>query len=132
MFPLRRLPIGFKITSGLLAFLIILALATSILVANGFKTAEQSAIQHISGSLQKKSQNSLIQLTSLEAQLYESELQQYADLTRTAANVVVSAHENGGQWKMVNNEAHVVTSGSQLMRSPDGLLYYDADPNRRT
>ncbi len=132
MIPLRRLPIGFKITSGLLAFLIILALATSILVANGFKTAEQSAIQHITGSLQKKSQNSLIQQTSLEAQLYESELQQYADLTRTAANIVVSAHETGGQWKMANNEAHVVTSGSQLMRSPDGLLYYDADPNRRT
>ena len=132
MFPLRRLPIGFKITSGLLAFLIILALATSILVANGFKTAEQSAIQHITGSLQKKSQNSLIQLTSLEAQLYESELQQYADLTRTAANIVVNTHETGGLCKMENHEALVVTSGSQLMHSPDGLLYYDADPNRRT
>ncbi len=132
MVTLRHLPIGFKITVGLLAFLIILALATSLLVANGFKIAEQSAIQHITGSLQTKNQNSLIQLTSLEAQLYESELQQYASLTSTAADMVVNAHKSGGQWKMDNESTHLVTSGSQLTLSSEGLLYYDADPNRRT
>lgn len=128
----RHFPIGFKITAGLLAFLIILALATSLLVANGFKIAEQSAIEHITGSLQSKSQNSMVQLTSLEAQLYESELQQYADLTRIAADMVVNFYETRGQWKMENEGTHVITSGSQLSLSSDGLLYYDADPNRIT
>lgn len=128
----RHFPIGFKITAGLLAFLIILALATSLLVANGFKIAEQSAIEHITGSLQSKSQNSMVQLTSLEAQLYESELQQYADLTRIAADMVVNFYETRGQWKMENEGTHVITSGSQLSPSSDGLLYYDADPNRIT
>ena len=31
-----------------------------------------------------------------------------------------------------NSATHVVWSGWQLTRSPDGLLYYDADPDRRT
>ncbi len=132
MSALRRLGIGVKITVGLLVFLIILAVATSWLVQRGFSQTEQSAVQRSAGSLQSQSQESLIQLTSLEAQLYDAELQQAASLTEIAAGYVVDAHATGRQMDWAAGSTHVVWSGSQLTRSPDGLLYYDADPGRRT
>jgi hypothetical protein len=128
----RRLGIGAKITVGLLVFLIILAVATSWLVQRGFSQAEQSAVQRSAGSLQSQSQESLIQLTSLEAQLYDVELQQAASMTEIAASYVVDAHTLGQQMDWATSSTRVVWSGSQLTRSPDGLLYYDADPRRRT
>lgn len=132
MSAIRRLGIGLKITAGLLVFLIILAVATSWLVQRGFSQAEQSAVQHSAGSLQSQRQASLILLTSLEAQLYDAELQQAASLTEIAAGYVVDMHATGRQMEWAGSSTHVVRSGSQLTRSPDGLLYYDADPRRRT
>lgn len=132
MSALRRVGIGVKITAGLLVFLIILAVATSWLVQRGFSQAEQSAVQRSAGSLQSQRQESLIQLTSLEAQLYDAELQQAASLTEIAAGYVIDAHETGLQMDWASSSAHVVWSGLQLTRSPEGLLYYDADPQRRT
>jgi signal transduction histidine kinase len=132
MSALKRLGIGVKITVGLLVFLIILAIATSWLVQQGFSQAEQSAVQRSAGSLQSQSQESLVQLTTLEAQLYDAELQQAASLTEIAAGFAVDAHASGQQTDWAANPSHVVWSGSQLTRSPDGLLYYDADPGRRT
>lgn len=129
---LKRLGIGVKITAGLLVFLVILAVATTWLVRMGFSQAEQSAVQRSAGSLQSQSQSTLIQLTSLEAQLYDAELQQAASLTEIAANNVVRTHEEGQTIDWANSSTHVIWSGTQLTHSPDGLLYYDADPDRRT
>ena len=132
MLDLKRLRIGSKITFGLLAFLFILAMATILLVQRGFRRAEQSAVQNIIGSLQSQSQSALIKSTSLEAQLYDVELQQAASLTEVAAQAMVNAHESGIKIDWENSPSHVIWSGSQLTQSPDGLLYYDADPGRRT
>ena len=132
MLALKRLRIGSKITFGLLIFLLILAMATILLVHRGFKRAEQNAVQHVIGSLQSQSQNALIQTTSLEAQLYDIELQQAASLTEIAAQTMVNAHEAGIIIDLEKSSSHVIWSGSQLTQSPDGLLYYDADPERRT
>ncbi|MFN8445445.1 MAG: histidine kinase [Caldilineaceae bacterium] len=132
MFKRNRVGIGIKITAGLLIFLVILALATSWLVAQGFTLAEQTAVQRTANSLQNQSQNSLIQLTALEAQLYNAELQKAANLTQIAAQYMVDAQPGVEQRNWNASPARIVWSSSQLTHSVDGLLYYDADPKRRT
>ena len=121
--------IGVKISSGLLAFLLILAIATGWLVARGFSQAEQAAVQHSADSLKRQSQAALVQLTSQEAQIYDQELQNAAQVTRIAADYMTRTHDTGQRvdWATVGG---VVWKGDQLTRSPDGLLYYDANPNR--
>lgn len=128
----KRLGIGLKITAGLLLFLVILAVATIGLVAGGFGRAEQTAVQRSAASLQNQRQESLVMLAGLQAQLYDTELQKAAHLTQIAADYVVSAQQSGEATDWAQSGDHVVWSGSQLTRSPDGLLYYDADPNRQT
>lgn len=132
MFTRNRFGIGFKITAGLLAFVFILALATIWLVAGGFAQAEQTAVQHSAASLRNQAQASLVTLTSLQAQLYDAELQKAAHLTQIAADYLVNVHQAGDTIDWTQSERHVIWSGSQLVRSPDGLLYFDADPARQT
>lgn len=69
-------------------------------------------------------------VTGLQAQLYDAELQKAAYLTQIAADFVVNVQQSGEAHAWAQSGDHVVWSGSQLTRSPDGLLYYDADPNR--
>ena len=132
MFKQSKLGIRIKITAGLLVFLLILAAATSWLVTRGFNQAEQTAVGRSAESLQKQSKANLVQLTTLEAQLYNAALVNAANLTQIAANYVVNAHSEGKIIDWQNSPIHTVWSSSQLTRSPDGLLYYDANPDRRT
>ena len=123
--------ISIKITAGLLVFLLLVALVTSWVMTNGFRQAEQTALQFSSASLERQSRATLIQLTAKEAQLYDLELQQAARVTRVAADFIVQSHNLNKQvdWSTVKD---VVYQSSQLTRSSNGLLYYDANPNRRT
>jgi signal transduction histidine kinase len=132
MFKFNRLGIGVKITAGLLLFLFILAVSTSWLVDRGFKLAEQTAVQRSAESLQNLTQESLVQQTSLEAQLYDADLQKAASLAQIAADFMVRSHQFGKSIDWEEDSTRVVWSGSQLTLSPDGLLYYDNDPDRIT
>jgi signal transduction histidine kinase len=132
MLKFKRLGIGYKITTGLLAFLFLLAIATSWLVQKGFGQAEQRAAQRSEVSLQNQSQTALIQLTALEAQLLDNGLHRAASLTEIAAEYVVDAHSENLPIDWAQSSKHVVWSGLQLTLSNDGLLYYDANPARST
>ncbi|MBI3175282.1 MAG: HAMP domain-containing protein [Chloroflexi bacterium] len=128
---LRMNRISVKITAGVLAFVLLLAVVTSLLVARGFDQAKQAAVQRSADSLQTQSRDTLIQLTAQEAQLYDLELQQAARVTKVAADFMAQAHASGTavDWSAVPN---VVYQSSQLTLSDNGLLYYDANPKRRT
>jgi len=129
MFRMNRISV--KITAGVLAFVLLLAAATSLLVARGFDQARQAAVQRSADSLQSQSRATLIQLTAQEAQLYALELQQAARVTKIAADFMTQAHAAGWtvDWSVVPN---VVVQSSQLALSENGLLYFDANPDRRT
>jgi signal transduction histidine kinase len=127
---LNRLNI--KITAGLMIFLIALAAATSLLVTRGFNQAEGAALQHSAEGLQMQSQASLIEVTRQEAQLYDADLQNAAHLIEIAAGYMVQAHEAGQPVDWAKSSQRVVWQASQLTRSANGLLYYDANPSRRT
>jgi signal transduction histidine kinase len=129
MFRINRISV--KITAGVLAFVLLLAAVTSLLVARGFLQADQAAVQRSADSLERQSRETLVQLTEQEAQLYDLELQQAARLTRVAADFMAQTHASGKivDWSAVPN---VVYQSSQLTLSGNGLLYYDANPNRRT
>ncbi len=123
--------ISVKITAGVLSFVLLLAVVTSLLVARGFNQAEQAAVQRSADSLETQSRETLIQLTEQEAQLYDLELKQAARVTKIAADFMVQAHASSKtvDWSVVPD---VVYQSSQLTLSENGLLYYDANPNRRT
>jgi len=129
MFRMNRISV--KITTGLLAFVALLAVVTSLLVTRGFNRAERAAVQRSADSLQSQSRTTLLQLTEQEAQLYDVELQQAADVTKVAADFMTQMHNSGESvdWTAIPN---TVYQSSQLTLSDDGLLYYDANPNRRT
>lgn len=129
MFRMNRISV--KITAGVMAFVVLVAVVTSLLVARGFSQAEQAAVQRSADSLQKQSRATLVQLTEQEAQLYDLELQQAARVTKIAADFMVQTHNAGASvdWSSVPG---VVYQSSQLTLSENGLLYYDANPNRRT
>lgn len=129
MFRMNRISV--KITAGVLAFVLLLATVTSLLVARGFDQAKQAAVQRSADSLQTQSRVTLIQLTEQEAQLYDLELLQAARVTRIAADFVTQSHNAGEivDWSAVPN---VVVRSSQLTLSDNGLLYFDSNPNRRT
>ena len=128
---LRMNRISVKITAGVMAFVVLLAVATSLLLTRGFDQAERAAVQHSADSLQKQSRTTLIQLTEQEALLYDLELEQAARVTKIAADFVVQSHNSDKSidWSAVPD---VVYQSSQLSLSDNGLLYYDANPNRRT
>ncbi len=123
--------ISAKIAAGVMGLVILLAGVTSALVWRGFHQAEQAAVQRSADSLQTQSRSTLIQLTAQEAQLYDLELQQAARATKIAADFMTQAHASG---KMADGSAapNVVYQASQLTLSENGLLYYDANPKRRT
>lgn len=129
MFRLNR--ISAKITAGVMAFALLLAVVTSALVSRGFNQAKEAAVQRSADSLQKQSRAALIQLTAQEAQLYNLELQQAAHVTKIAADFMAQARASGKtvDWSAAPN---VVYRASQLTLSDNGLLYFDANPNRRT
>lgn len=129
MFSLNR--ISAKITTGLMAFVVLLAAVTSVLVWRGFDKAKTAAVQRSAESLQSQSRDTLVQLTEQEAQLYNLELQQAARVTEIAADFLIRMHESGisVDWSA---KPDVVHRSSQLTLSEDGLLYYDANPRRRT
>jgi signal transduction histidine kinase len=129
MFRMNRISV--KVTAGVMAFVVLLAVVTSLLVARGFDQAGQAAVQRSADSLQSQSRATLIQLTEQEAQLYDLELQQAARVTKVAADFVVQSHNSGEavDWSAIPN---VVYRSSQLTLSDNGLLYYDANPERRT
>ena len=120
-----------KIGAGLLAFLLMVALVTGLIVKHGFDQTEQTAVQLSADSLQSQSKMTLMQLTQQQAQLYDRELQRAARMTIIAADFMEKVHATGKSidWSNTNN---VVYQSSQLTLSPDGLLYYDANPNRTT
>ena len=132
MFKRNKMALGIKITAGLLVFLVVLGVATIWLVTRGFNQAERTAVGHSAESLENQSKANLIQLTQLEARLYNAALVKAANLTQVAAAYVVNTHAGGHiiDWK--NSARHVIWSSAQLTRSPDGLLYYDASPDRQT
>lgn len=129
MFSLNR--ISAKITAGVMVAVLLLAIVTSALVARGFDQAKDAAVQRSADSLQRQSRETLIQLTAQEAQLYDLELQQAARATIIAADFMAQAHAAGrtADWSAAPN---VVYRADQLTLSDDGLLYFDANPNRRT
>ncbi len=129
MFKLNR--ISAKITAGVMAFVLLLAVVTSALVSRGFNQAERAAVQRSADSLQTQSRDTLVQLTAQEAQLYNLELQQAARVTKIAADFMAQGHASGKtvDWSAAPN---VVYQASQLTLSENGLLYFDANPNRRT
>lgn len=129
MFKTNRISV--KITAGLLVFLFLVALVTNWIMTNGFRQTEQTALQFSAQSLEQQSRTTLIQLTAQEAQLYDLELQQAARVTKVAADFMVQSHTANKQvdWSTAKD---VVYQSSQLTLSSDGLLYYDANPNRRT
>lgn len=127
---LNRLNI--KITAGLMVFLVVLAIATSLLVTYGFNQAEGAALQYSAQSLQQQSQVSLIEVTRQEAQLYDANLQNAARLTEIAAGYLVQARQSGQLVDWSKSSGRVVWQASQLTRSANGLLYFDADPARHT
>ncbi|RIK29050.1 MAG: hypothetical protein DCC56_14420 [Anaerolineae bacterium] len=123
--------ISTKIVAGLFVFLLLVAAVTSFIVKRGFDQAEQSAVQLSADSLQSQSQLTLMQLAQQQAQLYDHELQRAARMTVIAADFMEKIHATGKNidW---SNTKDVVYESSQLTLSPDGLLYYDANPNRAT
>ncbi|MBE0669943.1 MAG: HAMP domain-containing protein [Anaerolineales bacterium] len=123
--------ISIKITAGVMAFVLLLAVATSLLLTRGFDQAERAAVQRSADSLQKQSRTTLIQLTEQEALLYDLEMEQAARVTKIAADFVVQSHSSDKiiDWSTAPD---VVYQASQLSLSDNGLLYYDANPNRRT
>ena len=123
--------VSVKIGAGLLAFLLMVAVVTSLIVKRGFDQAEQSAVQLSADGLQSQSKLTLMQLAQQQAQLYDRELQRAARMTIIAADFMEKMHATGKSvdWSNVRN---VVYESSQLTLSPDGLLYYDANPNRTT
>lgn len=129
MFRMNR--ISARLTAGVMSLVALLAIMTSLIVAHGFNQAEQAAVQRSAESLQRRSRAALVQLTAQEAQIYDLELQQAARVTNIAADVMVQAHASGksADWSVVPN---VVYRASQLTLSDNGLLYFDANPNRRT
>jgi signal transduction histidine kinase len=124
--------LGVKIAAGLLVFWVILAVAIGWLMMRGFAQAEQTAVQHSAESLQDQSRAALIQLTSQEARLYDTQLEDAARVTRIAADAMIRFHEAGAPIDWASSSEPVVWIHSQLTRSPDGLLYYDANPERST
>ena len=124
--------LSIKITAGFMLFLIMLAVATSLLVTRGFNQAEGTALQHSAEGLQQQSQSALIEVTRQEAQLYDADLQSAARLTEIAAGYMVQAHQAGQPVDWSKGSGRVVWQASQLTRSANGLLYFDADPARRT
>lgn len=128
---LRMNRISIKITAGVMAFVLLLAVATSLLLTRGFDQAERAAVQRSADSLQKQSRTTLIQLTEQEALLYDLEMEQAARVTKIAADFVVQSHSSDKiiDWSTAPD---VVYQASQLSLSDNGLLYYDANPNRRT
>jgi signal transduction histidine kinase len=124
--------LSIKIPAGLMLFLIALAVATSLLVTRGFNQAEGAALQHSAQGLQQQSQSALIEVTRQEAQLYDADLQNAARLTEIAAGYMVQAHQAGQPMDWSKSSGRVVWQSSQLTRSANGLLYFDADPARRT
>ena len=123
--------VSVKIGAGLLAFLLMVAVVTSLIVKRGFDQAEQSAVQLSADGLQSQSKLTLMQLAQQQAQLYDRELQRAARMTIIAADFMEKMHATGKSvdWSNVRN---VVYESSQLTLSPDGLLYYDANTNRTT
>jgi len=123
--------ISIKIGAGLLAFLLMVAVVTSLIVKRGFGQAEQSAVQFSADSLQSQSKLTLMQLAQQQAQLYDRELQNAAHMTVIAADFIEKVHamDKNIDWSDTKN---VVYKSSQLTLSPDGLLYYAAHPNRST
>ena len=129
MFKVRN--VSFKIGAALLVFLLAVAVITSLIVKRGFDQAEQSAVRLSAESLQSQSKLTLVQLTQQQAQLYDRELQRAARMTVIAADFMEQLHASGKNidW---SNTKNVVYQSSQLTLSPDGLLYYDANPDRKT
>ncbi|ABU60253.1 histidine kinase [Roseiflexus castenholzii] len=123
--------ISAKIAAGVMAFVLLLALVTGALVWRGFHQAEQAAAQRSADSLQTQSRNTLIQLTAQEAQLYDLELQQAARATKIAADFMAQARASG-KTPDASAAPNVVYQAAQLTLSDNGLLYYDANPKRRT
>jgi signal transduction histidine kinase len=123
--------VSIKIGAGLLVFLLMVAVVTSFIVKRGFDQTEQTAVQLSADSLQSQSKMTLMQLTQQQAQLYDRELQRAARMTIIAADFMEKMHATGKtiDW---SNTKDVVYQSSQLTLSPDGLLYYDANPNRTT
>ena len=123
--------VSVKIGAGLLVFLLMVAVVTSLIVKRGFDQTEQSAVQLSADSLQSQSKLTLMQLTQQQAQLYDRELQRAARMTIIAADFMEKVHASGKNigWSKAKD---VVYQSSQLTLSPDGLLYYDANPNRTT
>ena len=123
--------VSVKIGAGLLAFLLMVAVVTSLIVKRGFDQAEQSAVQLSADGLQSQSKLTLMQLAQQQAQLYDRELQRAARMTIIAADFMEKMHATGKSvdW---SNTKNVVYESSQLTLSPDGLLYYDGNPNRTT
>ncbi|MAT40892.1 MAG: hypothetical protein CL609_01025 [Anaerolineaceae bacterium] len=129
MFKINNL--SFKIGAGLLFFLLLVAIVTSVIVKRGFDQAEQSAVKISAESLQTQSMDSLLKLTDENAQLYNRKLQRAANMTIIAAEYMENMHDSGVliDW---SNAKNIVYQSSQLTLSPEGLLYYDANPNRQT
>ena len=123
--------ISIKIGAGLLALILLIAIVTGIIVKGGFDQAERSAVQLSADSLQTQSKLTLMQLTELQAQAYARELQRASRMTVIAADYMKTAQESGKNINWSNTQ-NVVYQFSQLTRSPDGLLYYDANPKRTT
>jgi signal transduction histidine kinase len=129
MFKLSNVSI--KIGAGLLMFLLMVAVATSLIVKRGFDQTEQSAVRISADGLQSQSKLTLMQLTQLQAQLYNRELLRAARMTVIAADFMEKMHALGKDIDWSDTKG-VVYQSSQLALSPDGLLYYDANPNRKT
>ena len=87
--------VSVKIGAGLLVFLLMVAVVTSLIVKRGFDQAEQSAVQFSADGLQSQSKLTLMQLTQQQAQLYDRELQRAARMTIIAADFMEKAHASG-------------------------------------
>ena len=120
------------LTFATVALLLILAGSTAFLVAQGFQRAQNEATRRSADELLAQTEANLTELVSLEAQIYDAQLQRDAELTQIAARYVLSATNGDVAFRPASAHSGTITSTAQLTLSPDKTLLFDANPRRRS
>ncbi|MBV9788472.1 MAG: response regulator, partial [Chloroflexi bacterium] len=119
--PANRL--GPKLILTTLVFLLLLAIATALLVTQGFRQTQNDATRRSSEGLEAQGRDALLKLTQNEASLSTNLFHQAVITANQAADYFVSMAELGGgvQWDTQKN----------LSRGSTGIMH-DLRPERRS
>jgi signal transduction histidine kinase/CheY-like chemotaxis protein len=113
--------LGPKLILTMIAFAVLVASATAVVVTYGFRQTQHDATQRSIEGLEAQGRAALLELTHREAQINIAQFQQASTAGRQAAQFLVAMAHQGGStpWK----------SARQLTRGSGGQ-YFDPDPAR--